>query len=243
MVKLKDLGQFAIAFNNNTRTDAIKITEKDGKFVINSPFEISRTAMPSMAKDTIKRDIDQDFKEKCLYDLNGPVFVFKKAYIKAKKHLIAGKGEGGPDALQLNVTINGKSHNAQVLGGSGYIGNFQDAGIEGTDIRMAYGEKEIDIPFALQLDRFVLERYAGSMSPSSFLSEVTLIDKENNINEKHKIFMNNVLDYRGYRFFQTSYDPDEMGTVLSVNHDRNGTMVTYFGYFLMGLGFFLTSAE
>ena len=31
--------------------------------------------------------------------------------------------------------------------------------------------------------------------------------------------MNNVLDYQGYRFFQSSYDKDELGTVLSVNHD------------------------
>ncbi len=30
--------------------------------------------------------------------------------------------------------------------------------------------------------------------------------------------MNNVLDY-GYRFFQSSYDQDEQGTILSVNKD------------------------
>ncbi len=238
--EIKDMGQFMIAFNNNTRTDAIRITEKDGKLMINSPFDINRTAMPSMAKDTITRDVEKEFKEKCLYELGGPVFVFKKLYTKATKHLIAGKGEGGPDALLLDVTINGIKHNAQVLGGSGYISNFQDAGIEGMDIKMAYGEKEVDIPFSLKLDRFVLERYPGSSSPSSFLSEVTLIDSANNVKEPHKIFMNHVLDYRGYRFFQTSYDPDEMGTVLSVNHDQNGTMVTYAGYFLMGLGFLLT---
>jgi hypothetical protein len=31
--------------------------------------------------------------------------------------------------------------------------------------------------------------------------------------------MNNILDYEGYRFFQSSFDPDEKGTVLSVSHD------------------------
>ena len=238
--EIKDMGKFIISYNNNQRADAIKINEKDGKLLINSPFEINRMAMPSMIKDTISQGIDKDFTERCLYDLGGPVFVFKKGYKNAKKHLIAGKGEGGPDAILMNITINGKQHSAQVLGGSGYISMFQDAGIAGTNIKMAYGEKEIDIPFSLYLDRFVLERYAGSNSPSSFLSEVTLQDNANNINEKHKIFMNNVLDYRGYRFFQTSYDPDEQGTVLSVNHDANGTMVTYAGYLLMGLGFLLT---
>jgi len=238
--EIKDLGQFAIAYNNEQRTDAIRISERDGKFFIRSPFDIKRTAMPAMTMDTITHDVEKEFKERCLYDLSGPVFVFKKAYVKATKRLVAGKGEGGPDALLLDITINGKKHNAQVLGGSGYISNFQDAGIAGADIKMAYGEKEVPIPFDLQLNKFVLERYPGSMSPSSFLSEVTLIDKSANVNEQHQIFMNHVLDYRGYRFFQTSYDPDEMGTVLSVNHDKNGTMVTYLGYFLMGLGFVLT---
>lgn len=52
--------------------------------------------------------------------------------------------------------------------------------------------------------------------------------------------MNNVLDYDKYRFFQSSYDNDEMGTVLSVNHDYWGTRVTYLGYSLLCLGFLLT---
>jgi hypothetical protein len=50
--------------------------------------------------------------------------------------------------------------------------------------------------------------------------------------------MNNVLDHRGYRFFQSSYDTDEMGTVLSVNHDFWGMIVTYIGYALMMLAMF-----
>ena len=52
--------------------------------------------------------------------------------------------------------------------------------------------------------------------------------------------MNNVLDYDKYRFFQSSYDTDERGTVLSVNHDYWGTKVTYLGYSLLCLGFILT---
>lgn len=48
--------------------------------------------------------------------------------------------------------------------------------------------------------------------------------------------MNHVLDYRGYRFFQSSFHPDEKGTILSVNHDFLGTMVTYIGYFLLYFG-------
>ena len=51
----------------------------------------------------------------------------------------------------------------------------------------------------------------------------------------YDIYMNNILDYKGYRFFQASFDPDEKGTVLSVNHDWWGTWVTYLGYILLYL--------
>lgn len=56
----------------------------------------------------------------------------------------------------------------------------------------------------------------------------------------YRIFMNNVLDHRGYRFYQSSYDQDEKGTVLTVNQDRLGTYTTYLGYFLLFLGMLLT---
>ena len=42
--------------------------------------------------------------------------------------------------------------------------------------------------------------------------------------------MNNVLDYQGYRF-QSSYDQDELGTVLSVNHDFWGYLDKLFRLF------------
>ena len=45
--------------------------------------------------------------------------------------------------------------------------------------------------------------------------------------------MNNILKYKGYRFYQSSYDPDEKGTILSVNHDLAGMLVTYTGYALL----------
>ncbi len=50
-----------------------------------------------------------------------------------------------------------------------------------------------------------------------------------------RIFMNNVLDYGGYRFFQSSYHPDEKGSILSVNNDP-GKTPTYIGYAMLILG-------
>ena len=51
--------------------------------------------------------------------------------------------------------------------------------------------------------------------------------------------MNNVLDVKGYRFFQASYDQDEHGTILSVNRDVAGRNITYTGYLLLVIGLIL----
>lgn len=107
-------------------------------------------------------------------------------------------------------------------------------------LNISNSSAEITLPFSLQLRHFILERYPGSASPSSYASEVTLIDPRSGLRKDYRIFMNNVLDYDKYRFFQSSYDKDEKGTVLSVNHDYWGTRVTYLGYSLLCLGFLLT---
>jgi cytochrome c-type biogenesis protein CcsB len=69
---------------------------------------------------------------------------------------------------------------------------------------------------------------------------VTILDEEKKMTKDKRIFMNNVIDYRGYRFFQSGYDPDEGGTRLSVNHDAPGTLMSYLGYLLMGIGMILS---
>lgn len=107
--------------------------------------------------------------------------------------------------------------------------------IDSLEFMVTYGSKKTILPFSLTLNDFVLERYPGSTSPSGYKSDVILVDESENVRKPFLIFMNNVLKYKGYRFYQSSYDPDEMGTVLSVNHDRVGMMVTYTGYFLLFL--------
>ncbi|MDZ7607626.1 MAG: cytochrome c biogenesis protein CcsA [Cyclobacteriaceae bacterium] len=105
--------------------------------------------------------------------------------------------------------------------------------INGVTFSAKLGSQTWELPFSLRLNEFHLERYPGSMSPSSFASEITLIDQEKSVEKPYRIYMNNILSYGGYRFYQSSYDTDELGTILSVNHDYWGTIVTYIGYFLL----------
>ena len=101
---------------------------------------------------------------------------------------------------------------------------------DGKILEITYGPGDLQLPFSLKLNDFVLERYPGSNSPSGYKSEVTLIDREKGIEEPYQIYMNNILKHRGFRFYQSSYDPDEKGTILSVNSDMPGMLVTYTGY-------------
>lgn len=94
------------------------------------------------------------------------------------------------------------------------------------------------LPFTVELEKFTLTRYPGSSSPSSYESELLVhVDGQT---RRERVFMNNVLDIKGYRFFQASYDPDEQGTVLSVNRDVAGRNITYTGYLLLVIGFIIS---
>ena len=90
------------------------------------------------------------------------------------------------------------------------------------------------LPFEVELVRFTLTRYPGSASPSAYESELLVHVEGQTI--PVRVSMNNVLDVKGYRFFQASYDPDEKGTVLSVNRDVEGRNITYTGYLLLLAG-------
>lgn len=94
------------------------------------------------------------------------------------------------------------------------------------------------LPFSLRLDDFNLVRYPGSHSPSSFESFLTVFS-DDGARIEH-IYMNKVIYEQGYRLYQSSYDTDELGTILSVNHDNWGTGITYLGYLLLLVGILLS---
>ena len=104
-------------------------------------------------------------------------------------------------------------------------------------VMLEYGSKIVELPFSIRLNDFQLDRYPGSMSPSSYASEVTVIENDGKTYD-YRIFMNRTLSEGNFLFFQSSYFPDETGTILSVNNDP-GKWPTYLGYFLLTLGLLL----
>ena len=90
------------------------------------------------------------------------------------------------------------------------------------------------MPFTLVLNNFRVKHYPGTDAPVDYVSRITCSSAEGKKVEA-VISMNNIFKKQGYRFYQSSYDDDQKGTLLSVNYDPWGTPTTYMGYLLLAL--------
>jgi len=176
-----------------------------------------------------------------LYTFDGYVLLVKKFYEKAIVRVTRDPSGNTPDDAVLVEVSDGREQKVvNVFGRHGETGKPTVFEENHTQVKISYGAIPVEVPFALKLRDFQLKRYPGSESPSSFASELTLIDREKGIQKDIRVFMNNALKHRGYRFYQSSYDSDEQGTILSVNADGLGTTVTYTGYAMLFLGIILS---
>ncbi len=99
-----------------------------------------------------------------------------------------------------------------------------------------------EIPFSVSLKSFsVEESQKNNGMPSDYISRVLITDREGEVTS-HVISMNNILRFEGYRFYQTSYDEDLQGSLLSVNHDPWGITISFAGFvlFIMSMMFILS---
>jgi cytochrome c-type biogenesis protein CcsB len=161
----------------------------------------------------------------------------KSLNLDYKNFLLVKKGRAKMGMLTLDVTLDGVTKEVKLPGKRSQKGFKRELKFGDTVVFLEYGSKIITLPFSIRLNDFKLDRYAGSMSPSSYASEVTVF-KEDGSSYDYRIFMNKTLHQGNFLFFQSSYFPDETGTVLSVNNDP-GKWPTYLGYFLLTLGLIL----
>jgi len=241
------IGDYSIQYQNESKTpNAFDITETTEGLFIRLPENGKKTSMMSTESTMLLKDSIYPFEENQLYQVGEQTVLLRKYYAHAQMSVESSKDRNGNGINAIKFTLNnseGKQIESYAKGGPGYYPVVQKIKFDGKLFVASYGSKNIFLPFSLHLNDFILERYPASNSPSSFASEVTLLDGRKDIKRDFRIFMNNVLDYEGYRFFQSSYDKDELGTVLSVNHDSLGKNITYFGYGLMILAMFFAVFE
>ncbi|MBS3738234.1 MAG: cytochrome c biogenesis protein CcsA [Psychroflexus sp.] len=232
------------AYNKQTE-GAINITENaSGEFNIKSPFEGQVMRMADQNLSVFKKDSLQALKFRSLYSIGQMQFVIPEMPIKGEEGIVKSdiQNKDQPDGVILKVSTQGEADTLNLIGGRGMLEPMTSTSVGDFDISVRYGSKILELPFAIKLNDFIAEKHPGTedrANPSykSFKSKVQVVDGSQSY--PYEIYMNHVLDHKGYRFFQSSFDPDELGTVLSVNHDFWGTWITYIGYFLLYLGLML----
>ncbi|MBU0632641.1 cytochrome c biogenesis protein CcsA [bacterium] len=238
-----ETGDLVLDFGSGKKFDkpVIEMFLDNGKLYINHPMDLTYLKMDDRSSGALKANAKEEFLTRTLHTYHNTNFVLRQFYASASKKIVrdpnAKAKNPGMDALRFEISDANDKQSVLLYGKSGEVGDDVSVDVDGVRVSLSYGAKIINLPFALRLNKFELERYPGSMSPASYASEVTLIDREKNIEEPYRIYMNHILDHRGFRFFQSSYDQDEKGTVLSVNNDP-GTIITYIGYLMLAIGMF-----
>ncbi len=103
-------------------------------------------------------------------DINGKEFKINIiGYKKDEKN--------APATLSIEAGFaNEKSKTAKLKGGAGYDLEPSILSFDGQEAKFYFSSRAINLPFSLRLDKFILERYAGLNSPSSYTSKVSIAD-------------------------------------------------------------------
>ncbi|PRY53191.1 cytochrome c-type biogenesis protein CcsB [Arcticibacter pallidicorallinus] len=236
------MGEIVLGTEEQAKSN-IKIFKKDSIWVIKSDVHLQVMEMATQKIGVLHAAEVKPLQLRSLYQWDGGAFIVKviheNASVKYSKETDEQMAKGLADVVRLKIADrNGKTVMSDYIKLSSLDPAWHSFTANGKQYSVTYGPRAEVLPFALFLREFELKRYPGSQSPESYASELTVMDDKKEF--PYRVYMNNVLDYKGFRFYQSSYDTDEKGTVLSVSRDRPGTYLTYLGYTLLTLGMFLT---
>ena len=220
---------------NRPQEGAINIRFEEGMYTIESPFSGQFMRMADQFQGNLTADEISPLELRSLYSLPNFQFVIPEPALRGRFDIVKADPQSGvqQNALLLEVSSMGEASKVTLLGGKGFTADPKKISVGGLDFYLQYGSLPLELPFSIRLNDFIAEKYPGTeKSYASFMSKITV---EESPPFDYDIYMNHILDHKGYRFFQASFDPDEKGTILSVNHDWWGTWITYIGYFLLYL--------
>jgi cytochrome c-type biogenesis protein CcsB len=233
----KSWGGITISFENSQPADLI-IRIDSGKFIAQSQSEMNEMSMMTKEERAIKPGDRVEMKRMQILALNDVRIITRTLSFNAVIEPVSVNPEEqntGMNAMVFDLRSGQESKRLYLWSSDRADTVTAKAVMDGRIFTVSYGPQQVKLPFYLKLNDFILERYPGSNSPSGYKSDVVLLDKNENVQKPFLIYMNNILKYKGYRFYQSSYDTDEKGTILSVNRDVAGMLVTYAGYGLLFL--------
>jgi cytochrome c-type biogenesis protein CcsB len=248
--KAVDIGPFGVIFKESVpkelTTPYIQVYLKNGRFYFYSNIDIIRLKTASNQRKIFQAKKEHEYNPKMTYIVDGIELVSKKTFTKGIKKVVSVDKElkqtnntQALSALFVELEFEGNKIEEALMGfGQGSRGVTKIVTIEDMEISLEWGSKVIEQPFFIYLKDFVAQKYPGTINPSVYESKVIIYDEKNAVRMPYTISTNNALDYGGFRFFQSSYDEDEKGTILRVNYDP-GKWPTYIGYIFLGIGLFL----
>lgn len=95
------------------------------------------------------------------------------------------------------------------------------------------GGEKCTLPFSISLEDFEIIYYKGTRAPMDYVSRITVSAENNSESLEGEISMNKIFSFMNYRFYQSGYDANGQGIVLSVSHDPYGIGITYTGYSIL----------
>ena len=87
------------------------------------------------------------------------------------------------------------------------------------------------LPFSVKLEKFDITYHEGTEAANNYISHLLVTDGDQQT--RGTVSMNSIFSYRGIRIYQSAFDDDRGGSILSINDDPWGIPVTYVGYALL----------
>ena len=236
--ELQNIHGVLVGFEAPNNSGTINLFREDGILKIQTRNNGTWMRMADRAEGFIVKDSIQEFQLRSLYRIGELPFVIPEPVKKGALKTVRGakKDDTKLDALLLDITVDKETKQIELYGGKYAPQRPTEFSLNGLNFRIDYGPQMLKTPFEVKLNDFQLEKYPGSESAAAFASEVTLIDADETFD--YRIYMNHILDHKGFKFFQASYDlsGEVEQTHLSVNHDFWGTLISYIGYSLLYIG-------
>lgn len=238
------IGNSIVAFGELEQNSTIEIRETANGLELRSSRPGLVQDMITEEKDTLVANLNYPLKYLRLYQFGNLSFVIPKKVLKGNlEEVLVPDPNSSYDAIQVEISVGKTKQLVYVSGRSGEAPVHRRITIDNLFVHIAYGSKKHELPFSITLNDFIADKFPGRDKVyKAFKSKVSVqdIDPFN-----YDIYMNETLTHKGYRFFQASFDEDEKGTYLSVNHDLYGTWTSYAGYLLLfaGLIFLLVDGK
>lgn len=106
------------------------------------------------------------------------------------------------------------------------------------DYNLIFGKAQRRLPFAVYLEEFIKRDYPGTSKARDYISDVRILDEGTQWDAR--ITMNAPLRYKGYTFYQSSFEqtPLAESTILSVVENK-GRLFPYIGTGIIAFGLIL----